>query len=246
MRCIGCVCIVMVMLVAAGACAQKEETRGITGWGSKFGAAFSSYGTNTSISEVDGRRTFTYALFLTYSINSKLAIQPELCFVEKGVGRDDYFLGLWKGFDLTYLELPVLLKYRLLPSPDVTPWLYVGPTFGILMEANVSSDGSFSEWETYNHFSTDVKDGLKSLDLALVLGGEVEFRAFGTHKAVLDLRYSMGLSNVLDVDRWNGDRRILYEGDGLFGPYVDYDRPELDQDAYIRNRVFMIRVGFKR
>jgi hypothetical protein len=244
MKYCGCLWIVMVMLASAGASAQEDGISGITGKGVKIGAAFSSYGTDTSLSGLEGRSTLTWGAFLTYSINSQLAIQPELCFVEKGVGEDDLF---WdSGFHLTYLEIPVLLKYRLGSDAGATPWLYAGPAFGILLDAVLYSDGSFSEWETYNHFSTDVKDDLKGLDLALVLGGELEFGAFGATRAVLDLRYSLGLTNQFDVDGWNAERRILYEGDGLFGPYVDYDRPELDGDAYIKNQAFTIRVGFKR
>ena len=58
----------------------------------------------------------------------------------------------------------------------------------------------------------DVKDNTSSVDLGLVLGGGLEFNNFG-----LDVRYTMGLSNVNDSDSATEVKNNVFSIMGSFG-----------------------------
>ena len=61
----------------------------------------------------------------------------------------------------------------------------------------------------------------------------------------LDVRYTLGLANVIDPVKWNDGREIVDEGD--WGPihWTDYDRPLIDEDAEAKNRVFAFLIGVR-
>jgi len=216
----------------------QEEGVGITGKGIKLGSAWGSLNTNDSVFDAGATGGFTGGAFLTYNITPRLAIQPELMYVRKGAGDNDFFGG--DGYALGYLEFPVLLKYNLSPDTRLIPSVFFGPSVSTLLSADIYYDGFFTEDENY-----DVKDGMKSVDFGLMFGGEVVFRSTRPLKFFLDVRYTLGLTNVVDAVKWNDGREIADEGD--WGPihWTDYDRPLIDEDAEAKNRVFAFLIGVR-
>jgi hypothetical protein len=158
--------------------------------------------------------------------------------VQKGTGDNNIFYG--DGFDLGYLELPVLLKYNLSPDTRLIPSVFFGPAVSTLLSAEIYEDNFFTEDEVY-----DVKDGMKNVDFGLVLGGEVAFRSTRPVKFFLDVRYTLGLVNVVDPAKWNDGREIVDEGDWGFLHWTEYDRPLIKEDACIKTRAFTFLIGIK-
>ncbi|HAD82629.1 MAG: hypothetical protein A2509_01110 [Candidatus Edwardsbacteria bacterium RIFOXYD12_FULL_50_11] len=98
-------------------------------------------------------------------------IQPEVLFSQKGATYE--ILGLSIDQNLNYVEIPVLIKFPL--GKIVVPSIYAGPSFGMLMSADVEG--------------VDVKDAVMSSDLGLVFGVDVKTPI----KLTVDARYNLGL-----------------------------------------------------
>ena len=233
---------VIIILVLCFAAQAQEEGVGITGKGIKLGATWGSLNTNDSVFEAGAAGGFTGGAFLTYNITPRLAIQPELIYVQKGTGDNNFFYG--DGYNLGYLELPVLLKYNLSPDTRLVPSVFFGPAVSTLLSAEIYDDHFFGDDEVY-----DVKDGMKNVDFGLVFGGEVAFRSTRPVRFFFDVRYTLGLVNVVDPVKWSEGREISDEGDYWLGPFLihwtEYNRPEIKEDAYIKNRAFTFLIGIR-
>jgi hypothetical protein len=230
--------LLVIVLMSGITVNAQEEGVGITGKGIKLGSAWGSLNTNDSVFDAGATGGFTGGAFLTYNITPRLAIQPELMYVQKGTGDNNFFGG--DGYNLGYLEFPVLLKYNLSTGRRLIPSVFLGPAVSTLLSAEIYYDGFFTEDERY-----DVKDGMKSVDFGLVLGGEVVFRSTKPIRFFLDVRYTLGLANVVDPVKWNEGRKIVDEGDFLIFHWIDYDRPLINEDSNIKNRVFTFLIGLK-
>ena len=229
--------LVVVLMFGIPAHAQ-EEGIGITGKGIKLGSAWGSLSTNDSVFDAGATGGFTGGAFLTYNITPRLAIQPELMYVQKGTGDNDFFSG--DGYALGYLEFPVLLKYNLSPDTRLVPSVFFGPAVSTLLSAKIYESNFFEENEVY-----DVKDGMKSVDFGLVIGGEVAIRSTKPVGFFLDVRYTLGLVNAVDPVKWNDGREIADEGDWGIFHWTEYNRPVIKEDAYIKNRAFTFLIGIK-
>lgn len=174
----------MVLLLCTAACAQH----GVTAKGLKIGFGFADISTEYSELNdlVDSRVGFNGGAFLTYSINRRFAVQPELLYVSKGAGKSALFFSVTWSID--YLEVPVLAKFDLKPNGPLHPNLLAGPALGILLSSKFHIFGD----------SYDVADGLKSTDLGFVFGGELDYRHI-----TLDVRYTLGLVNTIDAAKIN-------------------------------------------
>ena len=106
---------------------------------------------------------------------------------------------------LTYLEIPVLARYALpYGTGDSTFHVYAGPTFGVKLSDKQEING--------DELDDDEAQDFKGADVGLAFGGGVSFDRW-----VIDLRYTLGLTNINDFD---GD------------------------DLPVKNRAFTIAVGW--
>jgi len=233
--------LVVILLLSISVHAQEEGV-GVTGKGIKLGAGWGSFSTNDSVLVSGTIGGFAGGAFLTYNITPRLAIQPELMYVRKGTGDNNFLFG--DGYKIGYLEFPVLLKYNFSSEKRLIPSVFLGPAVSTLLSAEVYQDRFLFSDERY-----DVKDGMKSVDFGLVFGGEVAFRSTRAVKFFLDVRYTLGLVNIIDPEKWNENRRIVDEGDFDLGPWtihwIDYDRPLIDENAEAKNRVFTFLIGIR-
>ena len=180
--------LLMGMILLGAAVSAQQPSTGITGKGFKVGFDFSDI--NTDYDELDnfldGRTGVLAGAYLTYSFDRQFALQPEIFYVQKGAGKDLFiFSAEWS---INYLEIPVLLKFNLSPEAKVQPSLFAGPALGVLLSSKVSAVNE----------SIDVKDGMKSTDISLVFGGGVDYK-----KVTFDVRYTLGLTNVIDAGKIN-------------------------------------------
>jgi len=218
----------------------QQHVAGVSGYGIKIGAGWATMNTNDETFESGSAGGITAGIFLTYAVSPKLALQPELLYVPKGSSTDNLFVA--SGFDCSYLEVPILLKYNLTGTGKLIPSLYAGPAVGVLLSGEL-----FSDWFVSDREGSDVTDGMNSLDMSLIFGGDLEFASSKKFNFFVDVRYSLGLTNTVDPAKWNDGRTIIDEGDWGIFHWTDYDRPILPSDAYARNRVisFMLGVRFK-
>jgi hypothetical protein len=116
-----------------------------------------------------------------------LKIQPEMLFSQKGAKEKGSIGGVSYSGSVTanYVEIPVLAKFSF--GKIIVPSVYVGPAFGMLMNANAEVTlGGVSSG------SVDVKDAYNGTDLGLVFGAEVKLPV----KLSVEARYNMGLKTI--------------------------------------------------
>jgi hypothetical protein len=165
---------------------------------------------------LNARSEFIIGAFVSIDLLKFLAVQPEINYLTKGVDttEGDEF-GEW---EFTYLEIPVLMKFKIPVKGKIQPAVFLGPYLAFNTKAWVT------ETEAGEVEEVDLEDFAKSPDYGLVFGGCVEY-TLGFGKLILDVRYSMGLTSCLK------NLMILTGGD-------------LMDDDSVKNRVFALTAGF--
>jgi opacity protein-like surface antigen len=85
-----------------------------------------------------------------------------------------------------YLEIPILVKVAL-GSGDIQPYVFAGPSVGILLSATSTSGGT----------SQSVDSTFSTLNLSLPLGAGVSYKLAGGISLFLDAAYEIGILNIL-------------------------------------------------
>jgi hypothetical protein len=183
----------LALLAPAAAGAVSIET------GVKVGVNRSNFrGEFADIADTKMKTGFVGGPFVAFGFAPDLAIQVEGLVSMKGAKivseRTDAEGNLLGEFDtfvnLSYLEVPVLLRGTLLGSAAVQPMWYIGPTLGISLGAKVQSDAPGSRDE-------DLKD-LKAVDLGFAIGAGAGFE-LGGRRVLTELRYTTGLGDLYDL-----------------------------------------------
>jgi len=121
--------------------------------------------------------------FVSWPMGSRLTIQPEGLFSQKGTSASDEGGEGW--IHLDYVEVPVLVMYALSESSTRTFNVFGGPSLGFNVKARAGAD--FGD----ESFSEDISDEIESFDFGVVFGAGVNFGRF-----TVDGRYTFGLSNI--------------------------------------------------
>ncbi|HLU81232.1 MAG TPA: porin family protein [Flavobacteriaceae bacterium] len=138
--------------------------------GIKAGANFANI---TDASNLDNKTGFLGGAFFAIKFN-KMAIQPELLYSQQGAKFDA------GDFDLTYVNVPIILKYYLIQGLNIQ----IGPQFGFVVKDDIS--------EVFS----GIGEGIESndFDVAGAIGLGYDF-PFGLR---LDARYNYGFTDVMD------------------------------------------------
>ena len=212
--------IITVIFMCSSVVSAQDFQKSITGKGIKIGPGYSAM--NTTYDEIEPyfeTKTGTHlGVFLTYQISPKLSIQPELLSSVKGASTGG-ILTLFN-WSINYIEVPVFVKYNLGDHRAVKPNIYVGPSLSFLIS---------SELKIIFVDPIDVTDGLKSTDLGFVFGGGFDYKHF-----VFDVRYTIGMTNIIDSDKINT----------ITGAETD-DFYYFSADPEVKNSFLSIMIGFK-
>ncbi len=154
---------------------------------------------------------FQAGIFAELPIGEGFAIQPELLFTQKG-GKSEYNLGT-SGYErnvkYNYIEVPVLAKIKA-GSTDGTGiglFFYGGPFVSYALNGKVKQDITLAGNTTSDEFDItfDDKDNERRVDWGAAFGLGVNLGAL-----VLDLRYDLGINNILDNNANNNDDNKPY------------------------------------
>jgi hypothetical protein len=127
--------------------------------------------------------------FATWHLWSRIEVQPEALFTQKGAKFDQGGGTLLQKFD--YVDVPLLLKYRAAGGTARYFSVYAGPTVGVRVRAKSRATFGAASLEE------DASDAVTRTDVAIVGGLE-----YHRGRLLFDGRYSWGLS---DVDREQDD-----------------------------------------
>ncbi len=167
---------VLIFTLLTGSLLQVSAQPSI-GFGVKAGVNISSQSTPGEGEFVDmgGILRFNGGAWFNYFITDKIAVQPELLVSGKGSNWDD------PSFDvrdlLTYIDVPVLIRYQIIDLINV----HAGPQIGYLLDARQKDNATGDVIK--------INDYYKKPDLGLVVGLEANLPA----KINISLRYVFGL-----------------------------------------------------
>lgn len=210
--------VIMSLLMVIPASAQ------IFGIGAKGGLNFANLRGDITIVEEDfefsldlkNKTGFVAGVSFSSGLLPFITLQPEILYSEKGarfeetetIPLDDLgFPGQTASatvdgtIDLKYIEIPILIRARL-PVPGLSPFVYAGPSLAYNLSSDFRADLSANiagQQLSVTLFDEDIKDDIKNFDIGFVIGGGMEF-GLPLLKVHAELRYTMGLRNILDFD----------------------------------------------
>ncbi len=134
-------------------------------FGVKAGANFSNVEISSDFGDIspDGATSFYVGGLVDIGFSEKFHIQPELLYSMEGA----------KDADVSFVNIPVMLKYYLLAGLNIQ----AGPQIGFLVDAEGGTDG------------------LKSTNFGLNFGAAYELPG----GFFVDARYNLGLSDIADA-----------------------------------------------
>jgi opacity protein-like surface antigen len=174
--------------------AQADETTpsfglGVTGAYSRV-TFFRGSGVE-GVAKLRSRNSFAFGINSHYRLYAtdriQFGVQPELLYARRGV-RVEY-AGSNSGYQLDYLELPLLGRILLLTSGAVQPYVAVGPRFGLLLSAErTDANGSVR----------DESDDTNTFDLGFSAGAGALIHVGSRVMISIEGRYDQSLMNRID------------------------------------------------
>lgn len=183
-------CALLALSIATGvALPLHAQTGGLT-YGALAGLSLSKAGGSDVGGESKLVTGTAVGAFVTLGVGRRLAIEPQLLVVEKGVKSEES--GLTATLKLSYLQLPLLAKLRFPMDPDgrTTAFLFAGPAVAYRIGCRVRLAESGNELNA-GCDSDEEADALRSFDSSLIFGLGVDIG-----RTTLSLRYDLGLSRL--------------------------------------------------
>lgn len=181
------------------------------------------------------------------------AIQPEVLFSCKGSKHDDpdysdFFddfgdLGGIGDFgngkktysiSYRYLEIPILFQILIPASDVVVPMVYAGPAISFLTGVAGKKEYDGKKEDLTDDEIKETKDRLKSVDFGIAMGAGLGIKA-GPGRLVLDVRFNLGLLNILKEPK-------VQEEEDIFSDIISPD--ELKVDPVSKNMALSFMLGY--
>ncbi|HET7217831.1 MAG TPA: porin family protein [Vicinamibacterales bacterium] len=173
------VLLVVLMAGAANGAAAQELSYGVKG-----GVTFATLSFDPS-SEIsyDLRTGIVAGGFVAFPLGSRLAIQPEGLFAQKGAKAED--LGVSVTIKIDYVEVPVLVKYRIAGGSARSFHLFGGPSVAFKVKSSSSAEFEGSTVEVGNDAD------IETVDYGVLFGAGMDAGRF-----TIDGRFTFGLANI--------------------------------------------------
>lgn len=165
--------------------AQSQTYLGVKG-----GVVTSSFrGADKSLTQ-DKNKGFNGGVFFSVStLNGLVSIQPELLYVQKGSKLTTTGGAVTNHNDLTYFEVPLLLKVNA-PLGAIKPNVFAGPYAAI----------AFKKEYGYNKESNLLPDyTINTFDYGGIVGAGLDLNLTKVFKVTFDARYAFGFEKVKDI-----------------------------------------------
>ena len=180
-------------------------------------SSLSASATETTYSDYERNSILGYqlGLIVPLKVSDRVAIQPELLWVQKG-GKSTYGFSnsnkLVVSQTYNYVEVPVSLKlsFGQTLGNGIGAYVLVGPYLGLATGGKTKREltiaGATTTTEnSVNYDNSDKADRQKRLDYGGQVGAGVSIG-----KLFLDVRYSLGFNNLLDSDTNNSNDNSPY------------------------------------
>ena len=129
-----------------------------------------------------------------YNVADAFAVTAGALYSMQGTGAKDSDARKDASTTLTYINVPILANYYIIPGLAVK----AGVQPGFLVSAKTKYTAN-----NHDHEFTGT-DGYKKVDISIPLGVSYEFSDF-----VIDARYNFGLTKILDVDAGSSKNSVI-------------------------------------
>ena len=129
---------------------------------------------------------------LRVSDTTPIFLESGLYYTERGAKKGSDKVGL------TYLEIPLLIKYGIQATDDIAVLPYVGPAFGFGI-AGKMKPGNASSYDTFNR-----------PDVGFKIGCGAEYNML-----YLEAGYQIGMANILDSDDYTAHGNAFFVNFGV-------------------------------
>jgi len=133
-----------------------------------------------------------------WPVSQNLSLLVEPTYVEKGTYAQPFsYAGIVPkvSFDLSYLELPVLLKYSV--GKDLKPYLLAGPSFGINLSSSVGAQVK-GPWFGQLEVMANASSVVKNVECSLEFGGGLSYQIDELMVLFFEARYSRSVTNTMN------------------------------------------------
>jgi len=127
---------------------------------------------------------FTAGVFVGIKFSGKIGVQADLLYSQQGAKFNE------GDFDLTYVNIPVVLKYYLVDEQGFN--VQVGPQFGFLVDDNINN--------LVNNIVNKAEANENDLSGVIGVGYDSPYGIF------IDARYNLGFSDVSDDTKLKGGK----------------------------------------
>lgn len=152
------------------------------------------------------RTGFKFGALVEIGFTPMIAVQIEPMFVA-GAGSELSSTFGKATLKLSYLEFPILFKFKIPVSGSVRPYVFAGPNIGLVMSAKV-----LNEPNGFPSSESDQKDFTSSILFALDFGAGAGFNMAPNTTLIFDVRYSFGMSNLLNEKGGSATQSIKANG----------------------------------
>lgn len=182
--------------LAAAFCVHTAFAQSATHSPARFeimaGANFAKLTTPSSEDHADTRTALVVGVGVIKPFAPGWAFQPELTYSMKGAKTGD---GTFDAtFKISYIEVPLLLRYEMPTQSSMRPFFHAGPALAFKTSCSIEgSDGTQSV-----SVGCDGGDSkTKTFDVGLMFGGGLAFKQMD-HTFSVGLRYNLGLIEIAD------------------------------------------------
>jgi opacity protein-like surface antigen len=187
---------------------------------------------NFFFSEAHSTTGWTISGILDYAITQNVSLRIEPTYVENGTyAQPVSYKGIVPklSFDLSYLELPLMLKYSV--GKDLRPYLVFGPSLGFNLSSNVGAEIS-GPWFGQLEVMAGAGNIVRSLECSLQFGGGLSYQVDDILTMFLEAKYAHALSNTLK------------QGGVLVSGMDETVSAGVLKNATYKNKGFIIMFGF--
>ena len=166
-------------------------------YGARIG--FTSAGINGTHMDNKIGMTLGGVIGLRCSDNTPVFLESGLYYTERGAKKGKHKV------NLSYLEVPVLIKYGIKASDDIAILPYIGPYFalGIAGKTKYNDDGVKKSFSSFDEF--------KRADVGFKRGCGVEY-----NKLYLEAGYQIGVTNIAkNDDEFSAHNRAFFMNFGI-------------------------------
>lgn len=134
---------------------------------------------------------FAGGMFISMEVSNRFSFQSEILFIEKS--PTIAFFSSLKRLKTSYLEMPLLAKWNIMPVGGSPIRLLAGGTVSYNLSATLPRISGFESADS----NLDFKNSIKDFDFGLMFGVSFEIPT-GTGRLVLDARYAFGLTSIVE------------------------------------------------